>query len=383
MDRGEQIDITQRLLELQVAVRSGKMNFRPQDEKLVREIMALSLKPGELLDPGRLSKQALSLVRESAMALRFINTESRNKIIAEINLSDGQSELFRLFAAVFVAMTGHSYEAIHSYEDIKDGFLAKLKGKAGTFEHEFNAALGDLGKFYDKYSLALFNHAKELGGLKIVLGGQRTFGPSALGGVQKMGLYVDTQLIPDPIYPFLEAELQLKAKYIELLLNLHRILQLKPLVDVRLPVPPIVVFPSFERSLEERDIQTQIGINDLVVQVVGSACSATWSSIDELMEYARKRQNEFIDAMLRAQLFVPSGGIPGQELSARKAIELHLADLRGYRSPEDMAEIEKMPPGAVIVLAIMERLAPQYHLLENGEAFCTTASDTTSSLALL
>ena len=131
-----------------------------------------------------------------------------------------------------------------------------------------------------------------------MLGGQRTFGSSARGGVQKMGLYVDTQLIPDPIFPFFEAELYLKARYVELLLNLHQILQLKPLVDARLPVPPIVVFPSFEKNLEARDVMTQVGINDLVLQVVGGACSATLSSMDELVKYTHERQDEFINAML-------------------------------------------------------------------------------------
>lgn len=369
MDREEQIDITQRLLNLQAAVRNDKMHFRPQDEEQVREFMAVSLKPGELLEPGRLSKQTLSLVRTSAMALRFMDMERRDEIVAEISLPDGQSELFRLFAEIFIVLTGHSYNTIYSHEDLIKSMGGQVRGNAEAFECKFNAAAQNLGKFYDKHSTALFRHAKELGGLKVVLGGQRTFGSSALGGVRKMGLYVDTQLIPDPIFPFLEAELQLKSKYIDFLLNLHRILQLKPLVDARLPVPPIVVFPSFENKLVEKDVQTQVGINDLVLQVIGSACPATLSSMDELMKYAHKRPDEFIDAMLTAQLYVPPGAIPSQRLSAREAIELHLAELREYRSPENMAAMEKLPPEAVIIVGIMERLAPQYHLLENGEEF--------------
>lgn len=367
MDREEQIENTQRLLNLQTAVRNGKMHFRPQDEKQVREFMAISLRPGELLEPNRLSEQTLSLVRTSAMALRFLDMERRDEAAAEISLADGQSELFRLYAEIFIVLTGHSYDAIYSHDEIKESVLAQLRRNAELFEHKFNAAMQNLGGFYEQHSLALFRHAKELGGLKVVLGGQRTFGSSALGGVRKMGLYVDTQLIPDPIYPFFEADLQLKARYVELILNLHKILQLKPLVDARLPVPPIVVFPSFEKKLEENDVITQVGINDLVLQVVGAACPATLSSMDELVRYTHERKDEFTHAMLTAQLFIPPGAMPGQIMSAQEAIERHLAELREFRSPENMAAMEKLSPEAVILVGIMERLTPQYHLLENGD----------------
>lgn len=370
MGREEQIDITQRLLNLQVSVRNGKMTFRPQDEEHVREFMGVNLRPGELLEPSRLSEQALSLVRISAMALHITDMDHRDEVAAEISLADGQSELFRLFAEVFVVLTGHSYDAIDSHADIKESVLAQLSGQTDdAYARKFNGAVKNLGEFYGKHSAALFRHAKELGGLKVVLGGQRTFGSSARGGVQKMGLYVDTQLIPDPIFPFFEAELHLKARYVELLLNLHQILQLKPLVDARLSVPPIVVFPSFEKNLEARDVMTQVGINDLVLQVVGAACSATFSSMDELVKYTHERQDEFINAMLAAQLFVPPGAMPSQRLSAREAIEIYLVELRKYRSPESMAAMEKLPPESIMMVGIMERLAPQYHLLDNGEEF--------------
>lgn len=369
MDREEQIENTQRLLNLQTAVRSGKMHFRPQDEEWVREFMAVSLRPGELLEPNRLSGKTLSFVRMTAMALRDLDMKWRDEIATEISLEDAQSELFRLFAEVFVALTGRSYDTLHSLEEIKESALTQARGNAETFERKFNVAMQNLGKFYERHAPAIFGHAKDLGGLKVVLGGQRTFGASALGGVRKMGLYVDTQLIPDPIYPFFEADLHLKARHVELMLNLHRLLQLKPLVDARLPVPPVVVFPSFEKNLEEKDVKTQIGISDLVLQVAGSACPATFSSMDELVKYTHDRKDEFIHAMLAAQLFVPSGAMPGQIMSAPEAIERHINDLREYRSPENVAAMEKLPPESVILLGIHERLTPQYHLLENGEEF--------------
>ena len=107
MDKEEQIENTQRLLNLQAAVRNGKMHFRPQDEEYVREFMAISLRPGGLLEPNQLSGHALSLIRTSAMALRFFDMEQHKEVAAEISLAEGQSELFRLFAEIFVVLTGH------------------------------------------------------------------------------------------------------------------------------------------------------------------------------------------------------------------------------------------------------------------------------------
>lgn len=80
-----------------------------------------------------------------------------------------------------------------------------------------------------------------------------------------MGLYVDTQLIADPIYPFLEGELHLNALHLQLMVALRNVLQLKPLVDARLPVPPVLIFPSFEKLIEANDVQTPAGINELIV----------------------------------------------------------------------------------------------------------------------
>lgn len=69
-------------------------------------------------------------------------------------------------------------------------------------------------------------------------GGQRTFGPSALNAVRITGLYADTQLIPDPIYPFVGSNLSLNAVHLQLAIQLFYVLRLRPLVEAELPVPP-------------------------------------------------------------------------------------------------------------------------------------------------
>jgi hypothetical protein len=44
-----------------------------------------------------------------------------------------------------------------------------------------------------------------------------------------------------------------RFRHVLLLKAVHTLLQLKPLVDADLRYPPVVVFPSWEKSLEEHD----------------------------------------------------------------------------------------------------------------------------------
>jgi hypothetical protein len=363
IDRERQIDNTQRLLDLQRAIREGRFKFTSAQESLVREVMALSLKPGQLLAEGQLSHEALGLVRVGAMAIRY-TTQREEPTESTLGPGEAQVELFNLFGELFAALTGRSYVSLSNDVEIRDATRAHLRANSDL--HSFNETIDRLAEFYKKHAVAIFGHAKQIGGLKLVLGGQRAFGSSALGGVRKMALYADTQLIPDPIYPFLEGNLHLKAKYVELLINLHRVLQLKPLVDARLSVPPILVFPSFEKALENSDVLTQTGIHDLLLQVLRPACNVAFESMEDLVAYTLREPDAFMRSVMEARLFVPPGAMPGEIVDPRKALERRIAEIQVYRSSEVMGRMVKLSPAAQIATAIMERLAPQYHLLENG-----------------
>ncbi|MFC8311973.1 hypothetical protein ACFUJV_35970, partial [Streptomyces olivaceus] len=95
-----------------------------------------------------------------------------------------------------------------------------------------------LEQFYRENSASMFRAGKSLGGIKVVSGGQRRYGPSALSATRIAGLYCDTQLIPDPVWPFFAENLHLNALHLQLAIALFCILQLRPLVDARLSVPP-------------------------------------------------------------------------------------------------------------------------------------------------
>ena len=202
MDREQLIDLTQRLVQLQEAIRGDRFHAQPQDAGILQEIMATRLSPGQLLDPKNVSREALALIRLGGMAVRAIQRDAAESRREPIDIADSQVELFRLFDRAFTAFVGCSFQRVRTDLDIKGRVLDRIKNHHAKVADEFNEAAGELSEFYHRHGSAIYGHARTLGGLKLVLGGQRTFGPSALAGVQKMGLYVDTQLIADPIHPF-------------------------------------------------------------------------------------------------------------------------------------------------------------------------------------
>ena len=366
MDREQLIDLTQRLVQLQEAIRGDRFHAQPQDAGILQEIMATRLSPGQLLDPKNVSREALALIRLGGMAVRAIQRDAAESRREPIDIADSQVELFRLFDRAFTAFVGCSFQRVRTDLDIKGRVLDRIKNHHAKVADEFNEAAGELSEFYHRHGSAIYGHARTLGGLKLVLGGQRTFGPSALAGVQKMGLYVDTQLIADPIHPFLEGELHLNALHLQLMIALRSILQLKPLVDARLPVPPVVVFPSFEKILEANDVQTQVGINDLIVKVVVPHLNGNPATFDELMRYAGEHSDEVVERLLRERLFVPPGVAPSAILTPQAAADRYLSELEGVRDADMLRKMRALKPGPLALLCAMDRLHPQYHLIENS-----------------
>ncbi len=227
-------------------------------------------------------------------------------------------------------------------------------------------ASDELAEFYNINAARLFQHAKTLGGMRLVTGGQRAFGPSALNAIRITGLYADTQLIPDPVHPFFVTDLHLNAKHLHLAHALFYILQLRPLIDAELPVPPVLVFPSFEEILEERDAHTMHGMEQLMVRMVAPLCNGTVTSVDELFEYANKHGESFARALLSNGLFIPPGGQPDQQLGVPEAVKAYIAALEGRRSAEMLDRMKILPSGVLLLHGVRERVRPHYHLLENA-----------------
>jgi hypothetical protein len=155
--------------------------------------------------------------------------------------------------------------------------------------------------------------------------------------------------------------------HLQLAIVLFYILPLRPLVDARLPEPPVLIFPSFEEGLEEKDAITQSGIASLMVKVVAPTCDASLRTIEELFEFARKHENSFLDAISREKLFVPPGCDPKTVGTAQEAASIYLRELKGIRSAEVLHKMEQLPRGVLVLNGILERLRPLHHLMENSE----------------
>ncbi|WP_156924747.1 hypothetical protein [Pseudoxanthomonas sp. J35] len=369
--RGERpwrIETTQRLHTLQRAIRDGQMRFPESLAGVVDEIMAISLQPGQLINRNALSPEAFGMVRTAAMALTYDaeRCAGEGDSRAPIKLADAQVELFRHFSEVFVAVAGRPYHAFATIDDLATAVRKRARGSSATLARNYENACNGLAGFYQAHARTLWNYARELGGLKLVLGGQRQFGSSAFSGLRRMALYADTQLVADPVYPFFERDLDLGAEHVELLRQLYQLLQLTPLVEAGLPVPPVLVFPSFEKGLEDLDVYTQVGIGDLVLQAVGAACDATFSELDELQAFVRENPERFVTDVMRAQLFLPPGVVPGEIMDPRVAVKRYLDEIAEYRRPESVRALAEAPLPRVLLTGIAERFAPQYHLLENA-----------------
>lgn len=350
------------------ALNNGRLQVHRDQKAIADALAAAPLMLNGLVNTKDLSDEVVHFGCVMGRMISEANRPKADKPASQLDLKVSQQELFQLFAQLFSALTGINIELISGPEEIKQRMIWRFKHEEVGMEESINGALHELGQFYEKNAASIFQEAAKLGGLRLVSGGQRTFGPSALNAVRITGLYGDTQLIPDPVYPFLTAELYLNAKHLQLANTLFYLLQLRPLVDAGLNVPPVIVFPSFEEALEQNDATTKIGQEQLALKLIGPLCKGTISSLDELFEYAARHSASFAQSILTADLFIPPGGNVGERLSIDEAVSSYLEGLRGIRSNEMLAQLSNLSPAMILLNGVLERLRPHYHLLENADA---------------
>jgi hypothetical protein len=367
MDADRKIDSAQKASKVLDALESGKLKIRPKDEFWARQLRSLPRGITGLLDVSKLTPDALAMIRATALALTHLEQDEDEKAAkSELPMLDAQCELFRHYENLFIALVGAPSCVVASPAEIKSRILERAGSDFEAFSDNFNAAAGEVEQFYRENAASMFRAGKSLGGVKVVSGGQRQFGPSAMAATRIASLYCDTQLIPDPVFPFLAGDLHLNALHLQLAIVLFHILPLRPLVEARLSIPPILVFPSSEESLERKDAITQAGIASLVTRVVAPVCGANLESIEDIFEYAKKFEQPFLDAITQAKLFIPPGINPEDVGTAEDAAQIYLQELQGVRSNDLLKKMGKLPRGALVLNGIVERLRPQYHLTENA-----------------
>lgn len=358
----------QRLLNAWKAMREGKLKFPPSLQSNADELLAAPLTAIGLVDTKNMSRETLLMATSFGAVLSIQGeknlTEKADQPSSTIN--ELQVELFVLFSALFSVLTGRAVELVTSVDEIKQRMMWRVKHQPDLFADSVNQAVGELAEFYNLHSINIYQQAKSFGGMRLVTGGQRLFGPSALNAVRITGLYADTQLIPDPIYPFISSDLKLNAAYLQLAIQLFDILQLRPLVDAKFLVPAIFIFPSFEGPLEQHDAHTKLGLEQLSIRLIAPICRGQIQSLEELFDYSSKQETAFLDALMPSGLFIPPGGEPGILLSASEAASQYLKELEGKRSPDELDKMKRIPIGPLLLNGVLERLRPQYHLFENS-----------------
>src|SRR5690606_29285054 len=87
---------------------------------------------------------------------------------------------------------------------------------------------------------------------------------------------------------------------------------------------------------------------------------------DELRAFVRENPDRFVIDVMRAQLFLPPGVVPGEIMDPRVAVKRYLDEIAEYRRPESVRALAEAPLPGILLTGIAERFAPQYHLLENA-----------------
>lgn len=281
-------------------------------------------------------------------------------------------ELFYRLNALFIEQTGKRPEQFAPDGDFGGGIrrLAKELQDPVRYRDMADAterAFGNLVEFYRSQAAGVPRAAAALGGTKLVLGGKQSFSGSSFDAVRSMALYADTILIPDPVFRWLEVDsTQERFARVRMIEDIWWLLKLRPLVDAGIPVPPIVLFPSYEKVLEQRDETTQFGIEAECVQVFSHVLGVHFDELAEVIHHANAHPDEVLSMIEKRGLFVALGGDIGMDI--RKALPLHKRQLERLRSDVFLEQARSVPDAQLVCASIVERLAPLYHLNENASS---------------
>ena len=274
-------------------------------------------------------------------------------------------EFFAYLDEFFVRATGKPATEFASIETFSDVVRANARDIALRAEDAYPWLDTEFRTFIARRGVDAFADARQLGGMNLVLGGGSRFGRSQLDSTSATVLYSDTVFIPDPVMPWMESERsEEKFRHVLLLQAVHALLHLKPLVDADLPIPPVFVFPSWEKLLEENDPQTQSGISQLFADVLSNYLGESLASIEEVIDFTDRFPDRTCQVVESNRLFVAPGGPVEEPL--KDALTRYEEEVATWRSADWLSQYGKLPPHRQIINGILERLAPIYHLLENA-----------------
>ena len=340
-------------------------------KQLIRDLREVKRREDGSVDVSSCSP----LVRVVAKALFSLShydsvraKEPAPKQVPEISadqVSSLMKEYFQLVEDFFVEVTGKHAEEF-DFEEYRLRMLSNPDHEASSARQLYAEYIPKIGEFHSKHTGLLLGCSSVIGGLKCVLGGSSRFPGAAFDGVRKVALYADTIFIPDPLLPWIEVDRRAERfSLVNFLLSCHILLLLKPLVDANLSYPPIVVFPSWEKSLEKQDVETQDGISQLILGFFSYYLGGTFEDESELVSYIEGTgRDAFVEKVNRHRLFWP----PGEDspLPFDQGLQKYREWLKEWRSKEWLDEALSMSPQALILNGIMENIVPQFHVRDNA-----------------
>lgn len=362
-----------RIEHLQELVKTGKLKFLKGDQKqeqLIEELMRV-----RRLESGEVDIETCSPLVRSFARMMYATKDMRDPSaqpkeetmpfdLEDVN--EYQREYFALLDDTFRRTFGKAAKDFAAPND----FVDEMKKFVGTNPHDIAgnvlSGLSEISDFHAKHMGRPFGMSRCLQGMKLVLGGTSRFTPTHLGALRQVMLYADTFLIPDPVLPWLEEQRQEeKFGFVQPLVQIHTLLQLKPLIDADLPYPAVVVFPSFERSLMKHDPVTNDGIGRLYLDFFGHYLDTSFGDETEIERYVVDKEAEFLSHVEKKALFIASDQSIGASLQTMLAS--YRKDVKEWRTKEHSDAAEEMSDGRLALQGIMERLQPQYHMRENAE----------------
>lgn len=277
-----------------------------------------------------------------------------------------QRDLFSRLGEFFSRATGKSATDFSTIDNFGDVVRSSAHKLLPLSEAAFQWLDDNLRPFYASEASKAFSAARKLGGMKLVLGGSSRFHDGHLASVSTCVLYSDTVLIPDPVLPWLEKErTEEKFRHVLLLQAVHALLHLKPLVDIELQYPAVLVFPSWEKILEDIDEYTQEAISQLIADVFSNFLGENLESLSDVKDYANHNPERFLKGVDSNRLFIAPDGPLDERLA--DAMARYKTAMSTWRSEEWMQFYANLPAQLRVLNAVIERIGPIYHLLENAE----------------
>lgn len=347
--------------------------------KLMEQLSSLKKEPDGSVDISSATPLVRSFARmfynlEKNLKFRDDNETDENTCQPEDSLTieniiNVQREYFDLLEEFFKEATGATAE---KFLNIKESFHEGIqRRKNDKFIKRFHNALNDyvpkIGEFHSIKSDVLLNAHKLVGGLKCVIGGSSRFPETAFDSFRKFALYADTIFIPDPILPWIEVDRQgEKFRNIYFLQSCLYLLKLKPLIDVDLPYPAVIVFPSWEKSLESTNEETRDLISEFFLSFFSYYLNSNFEDESELVDYISNKGKElFRKIVISKQLFLPPNSLPPKNFN--EAVGRYVDFTHEERSDEYIKRTDALSPEILVLNGILERLLPQFHIRDNSK----------------